>query len=325
MKNLITIVQSDFGNDDIERPVITSRGFDCRWYNAQTTDAIIAAGQGAAGILIEWINVTDEILAGWPDCKVVARYGVGYDNVDHEAAAKRGIAVMNVPDYCLDEVAEHAIAMMFSISRSIVRNNDEMRRGEWRTPTSFSGFRTLAGKTFGIVGFGRIGKSVAKRAAGLGMRVMAYDIKPAPLPGLDVTFTNSLEELLPQVDVLSLHVPLTPLTRRMIDSSKLALMKKDAILVNTARGPVVVQQDLADALLRGHLAGAGLDVHEVEPVPMDAPIRQCPNVILTMHMAFYSPDSLIRMRSWTAQNAADFLNGIDNGRIVNGIKPVPVK
>jgi len=319
MNTLISIVQSDFGSDDVERPVITSRGFECRWHNAQTTEAIIAAGQGAAGVLVEWVDITDEILAAWPECKVVCRYGVGYDNVDHEAAARRGIAVMNVPDYCPDEVAEHAIALMFSVSRNIVRNNDEVRRGEWRS--SFSGFHTLTGKTFGIVGFGRIGKATARRAAGLGMRVMAYDINPVPLPGLDVAFTNSLEELLPRADVLSLHVPLTPLTRRMIDASKLALMKKDAILVNTARGPVVVQQDLADALMQGRLAGAGLDVHEVEPLPMDAPIRQCPNIVLTSHMAFYSPDSLIRMRSWTAQNAADFLSGIDNGRIVNGVRP----
>lgn len=317
MNTLISIVQSDFGNDDVERPVITARGFECRWHNAQTPEAIIEAGRGAAGVLVEWASITDDILAEWPDCKVVARYGVGYDNVDIVAAARRGIAVMNVPDYCLDEVAEHAIALMFGVSRSIVRNNDELRRGEWRA--SFCGFRTLAGKTFGIVGFGRIGKATARRAAGLGMRVMAYDITPVPLPGLEVTFTSSLEELLTQADVLSLHVPLTPLTRGMIDASKLALMKRDAILVNTARGPVVVQQDLADALMRGHLAGAGLDVHEVEPLPMDAPIRQCPNVILTTHMAFYSPESLIRMRSWTAQNAVDFLSGIDNGRIVNGV------
>ncbi|MGQ9815815.1 MAG: 2-hydroxyacid dehydrogenase, partial [Candidatus Roseilinea sp.] len=284
MSTLISIVQSDFGNDDVERPVITARGFECRWHNAQTSEAIIAAGQGAAGILVEWINVTEEILANWPDCKVVARYGVGYDNIDLEAATKRGIAVMNVPDYCLDEVAEHAIALMFGVSRNIVRNNDELRRGEWRA--SFSGFRTLTGKTFGIVGFGRIGKATARRAAGLGMRVMAYDINPVPLPGLDVAFTNSLEELLPQADVLSLHVPLTPLTRHMIDADKLALMKREAILINTARGPVVVEQDLADALMQGHLAGAGLDVHESEPLPMDAPIRQCPNVILSTHMAF---------------------------------------
>ncbi|MCS7059615.1 MAG: C-terminal binding protein [Anaerolineae bacterium] len=319
MNKLISIVQSDFGNDDVERPVIEAHGFACRWHNAQTPEAIIEAGRGASGVLVEWVRITDDILAAWPECRVVARYGVGYDNVDIEAAARRGIAVMNVPDYCPDEVAEHAIALMFAVSRCVVRNNDEMRRGEWRT--NFAGFRTLTGKTFGIIGFGRIGKATAKRAAGLGMRLIAYDINPLPLPGLDVHFTNSLEALLAQADVVSLHVPLTPLTHHMIDAEKLALMKHDAILVNTARGPVVVQQDLADALLRGHLAGAGLDVHETEPLPIDAPIRQCPNVVLTSHMAFYSPESLIRMRSWTAQNAVDFLRGIDNGRIVNGIRP----
>lgn len=320
MNKLITLVQSDFADDLLERGIVESNGFTLHSYRDQDTPTIIANGRGAAGILVEWVQITDEILSHWPDCRVVCRYGVGYDNVDVEAATRRGIAVMNVPDYCVDEVAEHAIALTLALSRNIVGNNAALRRGVWRA--SFSGFRTLTGKTFGIVGFGRIGKSVARRAAALGMRVMAYDIKPAPLPGLDVTFTDSLEELLPQADVLSLHVPLTPLTRHMIDARRIALMKPDAILVNTARGPVVVQEDLAAALQRGYLWGAGLDVHEVEPPPMDAPIRACSNAILTMHMAFYSPDSLIRMRSYTAQNAVDFLKGIDNGRVVNGIKPL---
>jgi len=319
MNTLITLVQSDFPDDLLERRIVEAGGFQMRSDNARAPQELIAAGQGAAGILVEWVNITDEVLAGWPDCKVVCRYGVGVDSFDVEAATRRGVAVMNVPDYCMDEVAEHALALTLSLSRNIVGNNASLRRGEWRV--SFDGFRTLTGRTFGVVGFGRIGKAAARRAAGLGMRVMAYDINPAPLPGLDVTFTSSLEELLPQVDVLSLHVPLTPLTRGMINAPRLALMKPDAILINTARGPVVVQQDLADALKRGHLWGAGLDVHEVEPVPLDAPIRDCPNAILTMHMAFYSPESWIRMRGWTAQNAVDFLKGIDNGRIVNGIKP----
>ena len=319
MNNLITLVQSDFADDLLERRIVESNGFELRSYKAVTPNDLIAAGRDAAGALVEWVNITGDVMDGWPDCKVICRYGVGYDNIDVDAATARGIAVMNVPDYCLDEVAEHAIALTLALSRNIVGNHADMQRGIWRA--SFGGYRTLKGRTFGIVGFGRIGKAAAKRAAALGMRILAYDIQPVPLPGLDVTFIDSLEELLPQADVLSLHVPLTPLTNRMIDASKLALMKPDAILVNTARGPVVVQQDLAEALQRGHLWGAGLDVHEVEPLPMDAPIRACSNAILSMHMAFYSPDSLIRMRSWTAQNAVDFLKGIDNGRVVNGIKP----
>ena len=314
----VAILETIFGEADIERAALEPRGYEVTYHHVFSEDEVIAVGKGACGILLETAHITPRVMDALPECKVYSRYGVGVDTIDVEAATPRGIAVMNVPDYCMDEVAEHAIAMAFALSRGIVENDRNVQQGKWFLERH--GVRTLVGRTIGIVGFGRIGKAVGWRAAALGMNVMVYDQQPVPLPGVRVKFTSSLEELLPQVDVLSLHVPLNSHTRDLIGAAQLALMKPEAILVNTARGAVVNQAALVDALTRGLISGAAADVHTTEPIPADSPLLTAPNLILTPHMAFYSPESQLKMRRLVAENIADFFDGKGEDHVVNGIR-----
>ena len=317
MSKRVAILESIFGNADFERAVLEPRGYEVSYHNAHSEDEVIAAGRGAVGLLLETAQITPRIYDALPEVRVVSRYGVGYDTIDVAAATARGVAVMNVPDYCMDEVAEHAIALMFALSRGVVTHDNVLHQGGWLT--SRAGVRVLAGRTIGVVGFGRIGKAAAWRAAGLGMNVLIYDPKPVPLPGLRATFVKSLHELLPQVDVLTLHVPLNDNTRGLIGAAEFALMKPDAILVNTARGAVVDPAALVDALQRGLICGAAADVHTIEPIPADSPLFTTPNLILTPHIAWYSPESQVRMRQYVAANVADFFDGKGGDHVVNGV------
>jgi D-3-phosphoglycerate dehydrogenase / 2-oxoglutarate reductase len=206
---------------------------------------------------------------------------------------------------------------MFTLSRGITYHDREQRRGVWLTGKP--GMRTLVGRTLGIVGFGRIGKAVAWRAAGLGMDVMAYDIAPAPLPGVRVKFAASLHELLPQVDVLTLHVPLNASTRGLIGAREFALMKRDAILVNTARGAVVDQAALIEALRSGQIVAAAGDVHAPEPLQPDSPLLALPTYVATPHIGYYSPESQQRLRIMVAQNIVDYFAGKGRDHIVNDV------
>ena len=318
LKKRVAILETIFGNAELELAALEPRGYEVTFHNAHTEDEVIEAARGACAMLLETARITPRVLDALPECKVISRYGVGVDTIDVEAATARNVAVMNVPDYCMDEVAEQAIALMFALSRGIVANNTATHASNFSLQRH--GVRVLSGRKFGIVGFGRIGKSAGWRAAALGMDVLAYDMAPVPLPGVRVTFTASLHELLPQVDVLSLHVPLNASTRGLIGAAEFALMKPDAILVNTARGAVVDQTALVDALQRRLISGAGADVHTTAPIPPDSPLLTAPNLILTPHMAWYSPASQVRMRRMVAENIADFFDGKGEDHIVNKIR-----
>jgi D-3-phosphoglycerate dehydrogenase len=319
MSKRVAILETIFGNADIERAALEPRGYEVSYHNAHAEDEVIEVGHGACGLLLETALITPRILDALPEVRVVSRYGVGYDTIDVAAATARHVAVMNVPDYCMDEVAEHAIALMFALSRGVTAHDVVVHNGGWLTPRY--GIRTLVGRTIGIVGFGRIGKAVAWRAAALGMNVMIYDPAPVALPGLRATFVNSLHELLPLADVVTLHVPLSAATRGLIGAAEFALMKRDAILVNTARGSVVDPVALVDALTRKVISGAAADVHATEPIPPNSPLLTAPNLILTPHIAWYSPESQIRMRHMVAANVADFFDGKGGNHVVNGVKP----
>ncbi|MCL4505736.1 MAG: C-terminal binding protein [Chloroflexi bacterium] len=318
MSKRVAILESIFGNDDIERAALEPRGYEVSYHSAHTEEEIIAAGKGACGLLLETVHITGRILDALPEVRVVSRYGVGYDTIDVPAATARNVAVMNVPDYCMDEVAEHAIALMFSLSRGIVAHDRMVRQGGWITERY--GVRTLAGRKIGIIGYGRIGHAVAWRAAGLGMDVLVYDPAPLPLAGVRAVFMQTLPELLAQADVVTLHVPLSERTRGLMGAAEFAVMKRDAILVNTARGPVVDTAALIDALHKGLISGAAADVQSTEPLPPQSPLLSAPNLILTPHIAWYSPESQLRMRRMVAENVADFYDGKGDAHIVNKVK-----
>jgi D-3-phosphoglycerate dehydrogenase len=244
-------------------------------------------------------------LDGLRRCRVLVRSGVGVDAIDLGAATARGIPVANVPDYGTEEVATHAFALLLLAARRLDLYMAGVREGDWSYRRA-APLHRLVGRTLGIVGYGRIGRAVARRAPGFGLRVIACD-PYAPDDG--AVERVALRELLARADYVSLHVPLTEETRRLIDAAALAAMKPGAILVNTARGPVVDPDALAAALASGHLAAAACDVHEVEPLPPEHPLLRQPNFLPTPHVAWYTAESQADMRRLAAEEVARGLRG----------------
>jgi phosphoglycerate dehydrogenase-like enzyme len=289
------------------------------------TDADIDDELAAADAVIIWHNMplSDRGIDRLKKCRAIIRNGVGFDSVDIQAARERGIAVCNVPDYGTEEVADHAIALALALCRQILPLDTEAKTLGWNirvTPR----LRRLSTLTFGIVGLGRIGTATALRAKALGFKVVFFD--PYLPNGADkavgVTRARSLDELLMQTDVLSLHCPLNEKTRHLIAERELALLKPGAFVVNTARGAIIGKSAILQALRDGRLAGAGLDVIEDEPLrtPEEA---ETPNLIATCHAAFCSVESKAEMRSISARIALAAVTGQPLENVVNGVsRPV---
>lgn len=257
-------------------------------------------------------------------CQVIVRMSVGIDHVDLDAATDHGIVVSHCPDYCTDEVADHAMALIMTLNRRIVEVNEDLHKGAW-VDRSYHTQKILRGPmpplrelTLGIVGLGRIGQAVARRAAPFGLRLIATDpyVDPAVAAGLGVELVP-LDELASQADIITLHTPLTPETRGMIDSAFFDKVKPTTVLVNTARGPIVDMDAIAAALSDGRLAAAGLDVVDPEPLPASSPLYSLPNVILTPHNAYYSERSRVQVRVDTLNAALSVLRGMYPRTVAN--------
>jgi phosphoglycerate dehydrogenase-like enzyme len=278
----------------------------------QTTDeADVIREASAADVLLVYhdIKLTERSIAHLGRCKGIIRCGVGYDNVDIQAAGKRGIVVCNVPDYGTEEVADHALMLLLAVARRLLPADAAVRRGVWEPPVVFGAPR-LRGKTVGILGCGRIGSAMALRARALGLRVVFYD--PYQPDGLDkalgVERVHRLDELWPRAEFLSLHCPLTRETRHIVNADALARLPRGAYVLNTARGPCIDLTALLAALDSGHVAAAGLDVVEREPLD-DERIRRHSRIVLTPHVAFYSVEGYTEMRTKGAQEARRLLLG----------------
>ena len=278
---------------------------------------LVALAPAADAILTCFRYVTPAVVRAAPGLRVISRYGVGVDNIAVDTASQRGIPVTNVPVYCVDEVAEHAIALLLSLARRTVLYDASVRAGEWQLAPGMPIHR-IAGSTLGVVGFGHIGRAVASRALGLGLRVLATDhsgqatvIRAAGAEPVD------LDELLATSDAVSIHVPLTSETRHLIDARRLASMKPGAFLINCARGAIVDLDALADALRDGRLGGAGIDVFEPERLPVEHPLVGLPTAVLTPHVAFYSEESIAVLRRQATLNVVAVLEGREPLNIVN--------
>jgi D-3-phosphoglycerate dehydrogenase len=273
-----------------------------------------------ASAVFLWLEpITEALLARAPKLRMVSRYGVGYDTIDIEACTRRGVAV-GVANGSNDlSVAEHALMLLLAVARNTVVYDRRVRTGGWRGPDA-PVMGELAGRTVLVVGYGRIGTRVAKLCTAFGMKVMVHDPAfPTPRIAADGHVpAPDLRAALPQADVVTLHCPLLPTTRGMINPETIGLMKKGAWLINTARGPIVDQAALVAALHSGHLAGAGLDVMEVEPIDLKDPLLAAPNVTLAPHNAAQPVECLAKMASRAAQNILDVLDGTaDPGFFVN--------
>jgi phosphoglycerate dehydrogenase-like enzyme len=278
----------------------------------QTSDEAEVARSGTeADVLLVFhdIKLTERSLSRLPRCRGVIRCGVGYDNIDLEAAGRLGMVVCNVPDYGTEDVADHALMMLLAIARRLRAAEQTVRQGGWDLSAVF-GTPRLRGKTLGIVGCGRIGTAMALRAKAVGLRVVIHDpYKPDGLEkALGVERALRLEELLPQCHFLSLHCPLTPETYHLLDARTLALLPRGAYVINTARGPCIDATALLDALDKGQVAAAALDVVEREPLDNER-LRRHPQVLLTPHIAFYSLEGYAEMRTKGAREALRMLTG----------------
>src|SRR3954453_9779626 len=263
----------------------------------------------AEALMVTTRPVTAEMLARLPRCRIVSRAGVGVDEIDIEAATQRGIWVTNVPDYGIDEVSTHAIALLLAHARGLPPLLDATRQGIWDYRIVKPLVR-LRGQTLGVIGFGRIGSAVAMKGRGLGLNVLAHApfVADTVVEGAGVK-PVSFETLLQEADFVTLHTPLTQMTRGMIDSRALARMKPNAFLINTARGALVDEEALREALAAGRIAGAALDVLSVEPPDTDHPLLHDPRVWITPHSAWYSEAAAYDMRAGAAQEVVRVLRG----------------
>lgn len=273
-----------------------------------TPEDVQASTQGADAVVVDYELLTsDHIAAMSRSVKIIGYSGTGLDVVDLDAARARNIAVLYLPEFATDEVAEHTVALMLAGLRRL-RRADQVARTEWGEWRSIGPLRTLNGATVGLIGVGRIGSGVLRRVRAFGAEVVAYDPVAEELPE-GCRPADSLDELLRVADVISLQVPLTDQTRGLLGEREFRLMKSDSLLVNASRGSVIDQRALVDALERGHISGACLDVVDKEPLDPAAPITRAPNTLLTPHVAWYSPAAERRSRDHTLYGVAAFVRG----------------
>jgi D-3-phosphoglycerate dehydrogenase len=309
MSFIVAITDYVFSSLEPERAVLEPLGVELRPQQCGSEEEIIELAHDADGVLNCYAKMTARVIEKLSRCKIIARYGIGVDNVDLVAASKARILVTNVPDYCVDEVSDHALALVLSLARKIVAADAGVKSGNWSV-TAHAEIRRLRGQTLGLLGFGKIAKALASKAQPLGMRVLVYDpYLEAELVSHHGAEAVSLDRLLAEADAISIHVPLSPETHNLIGQRELARMKSTAFLINTSRGGIVDEPALAEALKAGRIGGAALDVLSVEPPTQDHPLREAPNIILTPHLAFYSRESVIELQTKAAEEVARALKG----------------
>jgi D-3-phosphoglycerate dehydrogenase len=314
---LIAVTDSPFPSLDPAKAALARVDPELRMAKSASADDILAVARDADAILVTYAKLPGDLLRQLTRCKAIGRFGLGVDNIDIAAAAELGIAVTYVPDYCMHEVSDHAMALLLALARKIPLSNALVQGGRWEMPAVVPIHR-LAGRVLGLVGFGNIPRAVAPKAKAFGLRVVTHDpyAPPQALAAAGVE-SVSFDRLLEISDFVSIHAPLMPATRGLFNAEVFGKMKTGALLINTARGPLVDEDALASALDSGRLGGAALDVVAVEPLPKDSKLIGRDNVILTPHTAFYSVEALNELQTKCAADVA---------RVLSGEKPVyPVK
>jgi len=306
-----TVVITDWGFPtlDVERAIFDGHGITLRAHQCRTEDDVLKVVPDADVLMAQWAPVGAKAIGAMTHCRGIVRYGIGLDNIDLEAASRQGIPVRNVPDYCLDEVADHTIALMLTLQRQIPAVERRLRAGTWKITPPLA-LPPLRHSVLGLVGFGRIARLVAQRARAFGMRLTAFD----PVVGEETMREEgvqgvTLPDLFAGSDIISLHCPLTAQTRGLINARSLGLMKPHALLVNTSRGGLIETAALVEALRSGTIAGAGLDVFDPEPLPPDHPLCALETALLTSHTAWYSDASVAELQRKAALAAVSLLQG----------------
>ncbi|HEY8445676.1 MAG TPA: C-terminal binding protein [Thermomicrobiales bacterium] len=301
----------------IEERVLAEIGARLVVAGAGTAEEIVQHAPEADAILTCWKRVPEAALDAAPRCRIVSRYGIGLDNIPVAHATELGMLVTNVPDFCLDEVADHALALLLACARGIVRFSRETSSGVWN-PSAGRALPRLRGQTLGLIGYGAIARNLAPKAAALGLHIVAYTPRISPD---DVSpygrGTRDLDEVLQAADYLSIHAPLTEETRGLIGERALRLMKPTAYLINTSRGAIVDEAALVQALREGWIAGAALDVLPTEPPDPANPLLALENAIVTPHVAFASAAAVEDLRARAAEHVVQVLRGEVPSNLVN--------
>jgi D-3-phosphoglycerate dehydrogenase len=314
-----TVLVTDYAwpSLEIEREILAGVGAELVVAGAGEDAELVELAAAADAILTNWRRVPSEALDAAAGCLVVARYGVGVDNIPVDHATALGILVANVPDFCVQEVSDHALALLLACARRVVTFARATRAGTWDLAPG-RGLPRLCEQTLGLIGFGNIAQALVPKARGFGLRVLAYTPRLAPgrlAEGVEAT--NDLRYLLAESDYISLHAPSMPDTQGLIGRAELALMKPTAYLINTSRGALVDEDALLSALREGRITGAALDVLRAEPPPADHPLLALDNVIVTPHAAFYSETAIAELQTKAARNVATVLDGGVPATVVN--------
>ncbi|MBA7498419.1 Hydroxypyruvate reductase [subsurface metagenome] len=316
-KYKVVITDAEYKSFDLERKELEKADADLSICQCKSEDEIIKAAKDADGLIIQYALITRHVIESLEKCKVIARYGIGVDSIDIEAATEHGICVVNVQEYCLDEVSDHAMALSLACIRKVVMLNNAVKKGIWDFKMSAPIFR-LKNMKLGLVGFGNIARMVSCKAQAFGLNVVAYDpyIPSSVMNKINVKKVN-LEDLLAEADIISLHLPLTKDTKYMFAEKEFKSMKNTAFIINTGRGQLIKEEDLYKALSKKWIAGAALDVTEKEPIDPNNNLLKLDNIIITPHVAFYSDESLRDLQRSAAKGVAQVLKGGISSSIVN--------
>ncbi|MDB4868297.1 MAG: C-terminal binding protein [Cohnella sp.] len=310
-KKLVWILDDEWTDHLLEEKIYHEHGFEVKVTRmdalaedlpdyAPYADGVVAqVGFPCGADLIEQLHM----------CKAIAISGVGFNHVDIKAATQKGIVVANVPDYCMEEVSDHTVALMLAVSRRLIAYRQAVLKGNWDPMDTKSIYR-FKDRNVGLLGFGRIARKVAEKLQGFGVRIQAHDeyVSADTFQQYGVTAV-SLEDLLRKSDILSLHVPLTPETSEMLNYERMKSMPKGAVIINTCRGGVIRETDLQALIIEGHLAGAGLDVLAVEPPGPDHPLKSMEEVLITPHSSYISVESVKELKERTCLIVIDAVNG----------------
>lgn len=306
----VVVTDDRHGDFSTEKEVLKSIGAEVAVCNCNTTDEVIKECKDADGILLNLSPMPAEVIEKLEKCKVIARYGVGYDNVDVAACTKKGIYVANVPDYCAEEVSDQALALLMACVRKVVHSDTQIRQGKWNIAKEMKIHR-IEGKTFALLGFGMIAKAFLRKIKGFNPgKILVFD------PFVDAETIASYgavkaewETALKEADYISVHIPLNVHTKGMVNADAFALMKPSAILLNTSRGAVIDEKALINSLESKAISCAGLDVFEAEPIQSGNRLLNLDNCVLTDHVGWYSVESIVELKRKAAENVRDVLKG----------------
>ncbi len=322
MTQKIVITDWTFSDLSIEEQMAQADGATLVGKQCKSAADVIALVGDADAVITQFAKIDAAVIGAMQRARVIVRYGIGVDNVDLDAARQRNIPVCNVPDYCMDEVADQTLAFILATTRQVVPNTLHLRAGKWGLASPLTAMQALKNLTVGVIGFGRIGREVVSRLRAFKCRVVVFD---PVVPATEITQHGaqpaaSLDELLAQADIVTPHCPSTAQTRKMFNADAFAKMKPGAIFINVGRGDLADTAALTAALQSGKLSGAALDVFDPEPIPAEHPVLKMPNVIVAAHIASASPPAVRKLRESAAALALKALRGEPLPNIVNGVK-----